>query len=189
MKAALYFIVGLAVGAAGGAIVTKYILDAKTEGKILEASADARNFYKEEYEKKVKKVETEVDKKANDVIASAYRSSDANGRIFGTKYSEPVASRTSVPKEPNYSHLYLVDADESGMDDNYTQCSLDYYQDGILVDDQGNIIENVDVIAGDYLDELSLENPEIFVRNDITKTEYDICYVSATYEQPGGLYD
>lgn len=189
MKSVAYFIIGLIAGAAGGAIVAKFIIDGKTEEKIAKATIEARDFYKEEYEKKVKKIDEKTEKIANDMIASAYRPKedfDKFGRIFGKKYDEP--TETNNPNA-NKAYLYMIDPDEAGMDDSYTQYPLDYFQDGTLVDDQGNVVEDALGLVGDYLDDLSLENPEIFVRNDVTRTEYDICYVSAAYEQPGGLYD
>lgn len=189
MKSFIFFILGLGAGAAGGYFVTKYICDAKQQGKIEEATREAREFYKQKYEDDTKKV---VNEEYHN-IADTY--TNPSTRIFGNQYTTYQSDRNidyrSIPVEPNKNkpYLYMVDPDEAGMDDNYTQCSLDYYQDGNLVDEQGNLCEDPVGLVGDYLDDLSLENPEIYVRNDVTKTEYDICYIAAVYEQPGGEYD
>lgn len=201
MKSAIFFITGAVLGAVGGYFVTKYICEAKTEQKIAEVTAEARDFYREKYKEDAEKAKKAEEKEKYEQLSSSYRTyqSDNENRIFGNSF--PVSNSTPirdsmvnyrehpVDSEGNKTYLYMVDPDEAGMDENYTQYALDYYQDGNLVDEQGNLVDNPLEIVGDYLDELSLDNPEIYVRNDVTKTEYDICYVAASYEQPGGMYD
>lgn len=195
MKSFIFFILGAAVGAVGGVFATKFIMQAKTEQKIAEATIEARDYYKEKYEKDVEKKSDEV---AHQKIASVYQSYQNEDRIFGNAFAISQATpvrdamvnyrENPIDENGNKNYIYMIDADEAGLDD-YTQYALDYYQDGSLVDEDGNLVEEPFNIAGNYLDELSLENPEIYVRNDVTKTEYDICYIAASYEQPGGVYD
>ena len=190
MKSFIFFITGAVVGAVGGFFVTRYICDAKAEAKIAEATAEARNFYKEKYEKESGDLDKKADQKAHEILTEAYVSDSE--RIFGNKYNvntSVVTDYRNAAAMANKSYIYMIDPDDAGMDDTFTQYELDYYQDGNLVDENGNVVEEPFSIAGDYLDELSLEKPEIFVRNDVTKTEYDICYIAASYEQPGGAYD
>lgn len=192
MKSFIFFILGAAAGAVGGFFVTKYICEGKTEAKIAEVTAEARNFYKEKYEKEAEKVDEKADQKAHQILTKTYVS-NSDDRIFGSKYDSNATSVVTDYRNPTAmatkSYLYMIDPDEAGMDDDYTQYSLDYYQDGSIVDENGYVLENPEEIVGDFTDELCLEKPEIFVRNDVTKTEYDICYIAASYEQPGGAYD
>ena len=196
MKSFVYFILGTTLGAIGGIFVTKYICDAKTEQKIADATIEARDYYKTKYEEDTKNLDQKITKEAHKQITNVYQSYQNEDRIFGNAFAVSEAREAginyrehSVDSEGNKTYLYMVDPDEAGMDDNYTQYSLDYYQDGSLVDEQGNLVDDPISIVGDFPDELSLENPEIYVRNDVTKTEYDICYIAASYEQPGGKYD
>lgn len=188
MKSFIFFILGVAVGGTGGYFVTKQICKAKAEAEIATATAEARNFYKDKYNEDSKKLDEKADKKAMETLTKAYQPGDTN-RIFGSTY----ADYRSVEQDPNKNkpYLTLVDPDkiDAGYYDDYEQYPLDYYQDGTLVDQQDNPIDDPLEIAGDYLDDLGLENPEIYVANDVTKTVYDICYVAASYEQPGGEYD
>lgn len=197
MKSFLYFIVGAALGATGAVFVTKYICDAKAEKKIADATVEARDFYKDKYEQKSSKLDDIVNETANRILTSAYapnlsEDSVVTDRIFGNTFNarEAVDYR-SIETDPNKNkpYIYMIDPDEAGMDDAFTQYSLDYYQDGSLVDEQGNLIDNPLEIVGDFVDDLSMENPNIYVRNDVTKTEYDVCYIPASYEQPGGIGD
>lgn len=170
----------------------KYICEAKADKKIADATAEARNFYKDKYEKESADLDKKVDKEAHKKLAEVYQ--QPSDRIFGRTYDVPESAYVSYREQPrdekgNKTYIYMIDPDDAGMDDSFTQYCLDYYQDGSLVDEQGNLVDEPMEIAGEYLDELSLENPEIHVRNDVTKTEYDICYIAASYEQPGGVYD
>lgn len=192
MKSFVLFVFGAVVGAASAAFVTKYICDAKAEAKIADATAEARNFYKDKYEGDTKKLDERADKKAFETITRAYR--DASDRVFGSTYEVyNTVDYRSIESDPNknkpYLNLVTPDKIDSGYYDDYEQYSLDYYQDGTLVDQQDNPIDDPLEIAGDYLDDLGLDNPEIYVANDVTKTVYDICYVAASYDQPGGEYD
>ena len=194
MKSFALFIFGALVGAAGGVLVTKYVCNAKSEAKIASATAEARNFYKDKYEKDTKNLDKKADKKAYETITKVYRSDipGATDRIFGNTYEvRSSVDYRSVEQDPNKNkpYLSLVDPNDLDIFDNYEQYSLDYYQDGTLVDEEGNPVDNPIEIAGDFLDDLSLENPEIYVSNDVTKTVYDICYVAASFDQPGGEYD
>ena len=193
MRSFIFFALGAALGAVGGAFAMKYICEAKADKKIADATAEARNFYKEKYDKDHNELDEKVEKAAYNKFVSVYKQPEEN-RIFGSAFSVPEASKINYRENPrdfngDKTYIYMIDPDDAGMDDSYTQYSLDYYTDGNLVDEEGNLIDNPLEIAGDYLDELSLENPEIHVRNDVTKTEYDICYIAASYEQPGGVYD
>ena len=199
MKSFIFFIIGTIVGAAGGVVATKFICDAKAESKIAKATIEARDYYKEKYNAVSEKDEKTSDEQEYKTLTSSYTTD--NERIFGNVYEiynqerplknidyRNVSTEESDPLA-NKPYISMIDPDEAGMDDDFTKYSLDYYQDGNLVDEQGNIIDNPLEIAGDYLDNLSMENPVIYIRNDVTKTEYDICYVPAAYEQPGGIYD
>lgn len=195
MRSFVMFIFGAIAGATGAVLATKYVCDAKAEAKIATATAEARNFYKEKYEGDAKKFNEKVDKKAFETITKTYQPGDSN-RIFGNTYEVKVQElndyRMAKP-DPNKNKPYLSLVDPNRIDagyyDNYEQYSLDYYQDGTLVDQQDNPIDNPIEIAGDFLDDLGLDNPEIYVANDVTKTVYNICYVAASFDQPGGEYD
>ena len=115
-------------------------------------------------------------------------------RIYGHQFdlysSEPKEEPIKEdPEKETYS--YPIDEDEFGMDQEYTTYSLDYYADGCLVDETGNLVDDpIHLVGGDILDDLSDRKIDVgYVRNDITKTDYEICYVNANYEEDGGVKD
>ncbi len=71
---------------------------------------------------------------------------------------------------------YVISPDVFGDADGYDVVSLNYYADGVLTDDWGDIIGNVDDIVGEesltHFGEY--ENDSVFVRNDRLKTDYEI---------------
>lgn len=183
MKSAVWFFLGLVLGAAGGAYVAKSIAEKKTEDQIEKATVEARNYYKEKYEPKKEEPVKEPEK-----VTRIY------GKAFDL-YSRPPeevkiedGTREEDPSAETYA--YPIDADDFGMDSEYTTYTLDYYTDGNLVDETGNIVDDpVHIVGGDILDELSATNPVLYVRNDITKTDYEVCFVDAPYEESGGVSD
>lgn len=181
MKSAVWFFIGIIFGAAGGAYVATSIAQKKAEDQIEKATIEARDFYKEKYAPK------EEEKPV--VAEPAEKLTRIYGRAFDL-YSEPEVKETKIEGEdkrkedPNAeSYAYKIEEDEFGMED-YSTYTLDYYADGSLVDELGNLVDDpVHIVGGDVLDEMSISNPVAYVRNDITKTDYEICFVDSDYEE------
>lgn len=176
MRSAVYFFLGLVFGAAGGAYVAKFIVEKKAEDRIEKATVEARDYYKEKFEKKEEpKPEVVMPNEMFRVYGRAY-----------DIYTEPAKPAESEPE----TYAYEISQEEFGEDAEYTTYSLDYYSDGNLVDETGNVVDDpVHLVGGDILDELSVTNPTAYVRNDITKTDYEISFVDDEYTQSGGEKD
>lgn len=83
---------------------------------------------------------------------------------------------------------YVISPEEFSENDDYDTESLTYYADGILTDDVDNIIEDVAALVGE--DSLTrfgeYEDDSVFVRNDRTKTDYEILLDLRTYSDAVG---
>ena len=70
---------------------------------------------------------------------------------------------------------YVISPDEFGEND-YTQISLTYYSDGVLADENDDVVEDVDKYVG--IESLShfgeYEDDSVFVRNDRLGVDYEI---------------
>lgn len=80
------------------------------------------------------------------------------------------------PKEvDDVERPYVISPEEFG-EIGYSTMSLTYYNDGVLTDEDGDIIEDVDDIVGrDSLDTFGdYEEDSVFVRDDRKKTDYEI---------------
>ena len=175
MRSIVSFFLGLIIGAAGGTYVAKTISDKKAEDAIEKATLEARDYYKEKFEKK-----EEPKPEPTSVVEDCSR---IYGRAFDIRTTEPKSADVET-------YSYEIDESEFGEDSEYSTYSLDYYSDGNLVDELGNIVDDpIHLVGGDVLDSICMEHPTAYVRNDITKTDYEISYVDDVYDQPGGMKD
>ena len=82
---------------------------------------------------------------------------------------EPVQSENSgdVP--------YVISPDEFDELEGYTPISLTYFADGVLADEYGVIVDNVEEIVGDGLNHFGeYEEDAVYVRNDAKRCDYEI---------------
>lgn len=97
-----------------------------------------------------------------------------------TDYSAMTANdeQNNTKKKP-----YVISPDEFGEKEEYTQISLTFFADQILVDDDNVLIENVeDVVGFDSLTHFGeYEDDSVFVRNDERKCDYEILLDQRTY--------
>lgn len=88
-------------------------------------------------------------------------------------------------EEEKVEKPYVISPEEFGEYDDYETISLTMYADGVLTDDQGNIIDDVDEIVGeDSLNHFGeYEDDSVFVRNDERRCDYEILADALTYEE------
>ena len=90
-----------------------------------------------------------------------------------------VPPKTVVPEEPAQSenageHPYVISPEE--FDElGYTPISLTYFADGVLADENGIVVDDVEEIVGDALDHFGeYEDDSVYVRNDAKRCDYEI---------------
>ena len=71
---------------------------------------------------------------------------------------------------------YVIAPTDFDTIDGYEAVSLNYYEDGVLADDMGNVIEDVDAMVGrDSLTHFGeYEDDSVHVRNDALKCDFEI---------------
>lgn len=70
---------------------------------------------------------------------------------------------------------YVISPDEFGELEDYTKISLTYFADGVLADECGEIVDDVEEIIGDGLDHFGeYEDDSVFVRSDAKRCDYEI---------------
>lgn len=127
-------------------------------------------------EEKTPAVTTKIQDKGN---ITEYAERIKNGAPM--EYSKTVVpSKPSVPdddssQEESLNHVCVISPEEFSEDEEYTAVSLTYFADGILSDEHGVIIENIEDIIGDGLNHFGeYEDDSVFVRNDKTRCDYEI---------------
>ena len=73
------------------------------------------------------------------------------------------------------AHDVFDGPDEFGEFEDYTKVSLTYFADGVLADECGEIVDDVEEIIGDGLDHFGeYEDDSVFVRSDAKRCDYEI---------------
>ena len=96
------------------------------------------------------------------------------------QYTKKEGGAEHMAKEP-----YVIAPYDFGEIDGYSQISLTYYSDGILEDEDGDIVKDVDELLG--VGSLNTfgeyEDDSVFVRNEFLKTDFEILKDYRTYDQ------
>lgn len=163
------FVAGLTIGAAGA----WYYLKDKYTKLAEEEIASVKAAY-------AKREKTTTEEKTVSV-ANAAKNMD-KGSI--TEYTQSLQeagykdySRT-IDEKPSGTPgevPYVISPDEFGELEDYTKVSLTYFADGVLADECGEIVDDVEEIIGDGLDHFGeYEDDSVFVRSDAKRCDYQI---------------
>ena len=80
---------------------------------------------------------------------------------------------------------HVITPEEFGELYDYEKVSLIYYADGVLTDEDDNIVDDVDGIVG--IDSLNMfgqyEEDSVYVRNDERRCDYEILMDERKYHQ------
>lgn len=163
------------VGAAIGSAVTWKLVKKKYERIAQEEIDSVKELYakKEEASKEAESEEVVVDEKTKE----EYRE-----MVKDLGYS---SDDTEVVKEDeDVERPYVIsphEYDEIG----YRTVSLEYFADGVLIDERGKIIRNVEEVIGIEPEEHfgEYEDDSVFVRDDRKKIDYEILRNEGTYAE------
>ena len=102
-----------------------------------------------------------------------------------TEYSTTVTKQEAeTPKLTSGEVPYVISPDEFGELDGYTPVSLTYFADGVLADEYGVVVDDVEEIIGDGLNHFGeYEEDSVFVRNDAKRCDYEILKDLRTFEE------
>lgn len=191
MHKAIIFISGVAVGS----FVTWRLL----KEKYIRQTQEEINEVREHYRKKKESEEVTVDSNGTtetnekpDLIAYAAKLTK-NGYIDYTNPKslvkatgdmiDAVVQKTNeesldpvILNDPSYQPPYIISPEDFAIDDEYTIVNLNYYIDGVLTDEDDNIVENVDDVVGlENLNHMGeYEDDALHIRNENYKCEYEI---------------
>lgn len=115
-------------------------------------------------------------------------------------YTNYAATNNKNVKEEKVNMVekpYVISPEEFGDFDEYTKLSLTYYSDGVLADENDEIVDDIDETVGaDFADHFGeYEDDSVFVRNDRLKCDYEILRDNRSYSDvtgprsDGGLND
>ena len=192
MNKALYFILGLGVGAAGAYFYLREKFDQIAQEEI--------NSVKEAYAAKLDEMLEDTD-----LVKEPEKDGFAPVHLKHTKpdlmeFSKLVkkegytsyATKIETPEDPVHKPFkdepYEIKADEFGDIEDYEKRTLILYSDEVLADElDDEVFDDVSKIIPDYKDHFGSEDSEaVYVRNDIEQTDYMICKDNRTYKEVTG---
>lgn len=164
-------------------------------------SAVTWQFAKKKYEQiaeeeinSVKEIFSKREQNFSDVEITVEPQSSAEARLEKFEAKPDISTYAGILKNEGYvpegtemaeNKPYVISPDEFGEFKDYDTISLTYYADQILVDDEGDKIEDVDDVVG--MESLThfgeYEDDSVFVRNDRLKCDYEILMDERTYSE------
>ena len=107
-----------------------------------------------------------------------------NEKVAYSNYVNKYKSKEEKPatNKTNNTNIYIISSDDFASGE-YDVETLNYYADGVLADDDDNIIQNVKSIIGDVdLSSILFSDEQTaYIRNDIHQLDYEILYNDMNY--------
>lgn len=170
-------------GAAIGSAVTWGVLKTKYEQIANEEIESVKQYYKtKEVEEGVKNIANKSDEDLEREAKEAY---EFYAKRYSSGQDERPGQKVEKKEEENVEKPYVISPEEFDEIDEYEAISLTLYADGVLADDQGNIIDDVEETVGkDSLNHFGeYEDDSVFVRNDERRCDYEILADALTYDE------
>ena len=173
-----------AFGAALGSVITWRLLDSKYKQMAQDEINEVRDIYlSKEKELKYENKPTE-DAKIEHNEKDSSTKKEYTTMLTDLKYKGASKDTNTEEEHDMTNEPYVISPEEFGEKD-YDTVSLTYYSDGVLEDDFGNIIENIEGTIG--IDSLNTfgeyEDDSVFVRNDDLETDYEILLDVRSYRE------
>lgn len=184
-------------GAAIGSVVTWKLIERRYDELIQEEIDSVKEAFSNKAKKEIDS-DTEEIKDKDDHSLATKATHKPNITEYASKlqeegytnYAEMASEKKPEPTESNKKTYgkeapYVISPDEFGELYDYEKISLTYYSDGVLADDDDEIVDDVDEIIG--IDSLKhfgeYEDDSVFVRNDQKKCDYEILLDHREYSE------
>lgn len=195
MNTTIKYILSFVAGAGISSAVTYKLLKVKYEQFAQEQIDSVKETYQRRATLKVPDELSEtVDEEVEEAIEAGMSEesdisvSDYAKQLKGlgyTKYSDISSDKNEEKEEPKpmIDKPYVIPPEEFGEFEDYECISLTYYADGVLTDDDDELVEDVDDVVGlesfNHFGEY--EGDSVHVRNDRLKCDYEILYDPRKY--------
>lgn len=190
VKSAIAFVAGAMIGATAAWYLTKNKYAAQAQAEIDDVKATFARHFGERHDEPVAE-ENDIPTKKEENRFAAVSSLNAFGtpEVDNTDYSSITSalgySGDVIDEPEEVDKPYVISQNEYGEFGDYMEISLTMYGDGIVADDDDEIIEDVAAVLGtDFEDEF--EDDVVFVRNDARKCDYEIVRDPRTYHEVTG---
>lgn len=171
MNGKLIFAFGL--GAAAGAVVTYFLMKHKKKDDFMWVDEQEEEAGTNPAKESSEKVTCFDNKWKSDRPRMAYND------IYRQKYGSDDPS----PTDEDYP-MYIITPEEYASKEGYEAESLYYYKNGVLTDEDNNVILNMEELVGsDAVNHFGkYEEDVIHIRNDDMETDYEIQYIDEDFK-------
>ena len=174
LVAVLAFIFGAGVGS-----VVTYKMIKEKYARMAEEDIDAmREYY---LQKKSREENSENNPNLEESAAKAKDNRDKTNIMEYAKILNEERYSNDVPDA--VVEYEVISENEFGMDDEYDIITLTYYSDGVLTDDEDDVMEDYAHIVGHFEDYYDKDSDVVYVRNDARKAYYEIVKDERTYRE------
>ena len=171
----LYFVI-FAAGAAIGFAASYKLVQKKYERIAQEEIESVKKTFKEYYDNNT--INEETTDKNEETEKPAEENEDASKyNKLASKYSSGATKTTKGP--------YVIQPDDFGEYKEYSLVYLTYYSDGVLVDDDDNVIDDIEnTVGSEALSSFGeYEDDAVHVRNEELENDYEIVLDSRKYSE------
>lgn len=187
----LSHVIAFVAGAAVGYFAANYLLKNKYEKRFQQEVSSTIEAFKSNKNEEYKKDDevTHKDEKlktvSDEVVVDDIKEYAKN--IGKHDYSEVKDEKPSEESEDNIDHTkpYVITEEEVDAYMNYSITQWNYYADGVLTDENNEVVEDVSTTIGkeafEYLKNTS--ESAIYVRNDLLELDYEILKNEMTYAE------
>lgn len=206
MNKSIFGVIGFVLGAAAGSLVTWKLI----EKKYMDMADDEIRSVKEMYLSRSmadKNHSIKAENKPEDLVADETRSfneeelkrivdlvtpytpDSTDDKPDYTAYSQAKEKHNvfdgAMPAEPEVKkdEPYIIDPTEYGEFSEYEQIELTYYKDGVICENDTDMIDPYDILGDiDVADHFGeYENDRVFVRDDKRQVDYEILRDERTF--------
>lgn len=191
----IFGIGGLVVGGIAGTLITTAYLKKAFEDKLNEAVNDVKSVYMSRYEATVSAEEALDDKvTVEETIESVEEDTETEFDVDAYETMLEESRKPTVVDEVDpLSYIHVIDLDTflEEPEPDWDKVSLMYFErDGILCDPNYMLIRKADTIVGpdfrDWFGMFSEDENTVFIRNDNTRTDYEVMREEGTYLDAAG---
>ena len=175
------YVITFVLGATAGSLVTWKLLERKYKDIADEEIESVKEYYKGK-EKLVEQLDTADHITYTTVDAVDEEKTSYDKIVTDLGYADDDA--TIIVEQEEGVAPYVISPEEFGEMVGYDTESLTYYADGILANDDCEIMVDLDNLIGDGLEHFGeYEDDAVCVRNDILKCDYEILKHDKTFEE------
>ena len=182
----LSHVIAFVAGAAVGYFAANYLLKNKYEKRFQqEVSSTIEAFKSNKKDDEVTHKDEKLKTVSDEVVVDDIKEYAKN--IGKHDYSEVKDEKPSEESEDNIDHTkpYVITEEEVDAYMNYSITQWNYYADGVLTDENNEVVEDVSTTIGkeafEYLKKTS--ESAIYVRNDLLELDYEILKNEMTYAE------